>query len=153
MNTYVLLIEYDYSGRFGGARVLGTFDSVQNANYFAKCRFNYKDFPNFDNTRENLRQVRYITDKDNNQCRLTLSPTTQNPYDNLGALKLAFKDEPSINKILTNKDYQKSFVEHAMESHAVYPYYLKDKVSLQLWGWAINLFEDGTWFWEDTSGG
>lgn len=29
----------------------------------------------------------------------------------------------------------------------------EERISLQFWGWCINLMPDGTWFWEDTSGG
>jgi hypothetical protein len=32
-------------------------------------------------------------------------------------------------------------------------YKKKNSISLQFWGWAIVLNDDGTWFWEDTSGG
>jgi len=42
-----------------------------------------------------------------------------------------FKDDLTIDPILHNKDM----------------------IILQMWGWSINLLEDGTWFWEDTSGG
>jgi len=42
-----------------------------------------------------------------------------------------FKDDLTIDPILHNENM----------------------IILQLWGWSINLLEDGTWFWEDTSGG
>lgn len=29
----------------------------------------------------------------------------------------------------------------------------KDKIYLQFCGWSINLLNDGTWHWEDTTGG
>ena len=29
----------------------------------------------------------------------------------------------------------------------------RGKVYLQFCGWSINLKEDGTWYWEDTTGG
>lgn len=153
MDNYVLFIEYDYSNTFGETQILGTFDSVQNANYFASCRFIYTELPAFKDSNKSLKQVRYFNDKDNNRCRLTLTPTTQNPYDNLGALKLAFKDEPLIGDAQGSDLTHESFLEHIKKGFAIYPYYLKDKVSLQFWGWAINLYEDGTWFFEDTSGG
>ena len=32
-------------------------------------------------------------------------------------------------------------------------YLKKDRIHLQFWGWAIVLLKDGSWFFEDTSGG
>lgn len=29
----------------------------------------------------------------------------------------------------------------------------KHAIYLQMNGWSINLYDDGTWFWEDTTGG
>lgn len=29
----------------------------------------------------------------------------------------------------------------------------KGKIFLQFCGWSINLLDDGTWYWEDTTGG
>ncbi len=44
------------------------------------------------------------------------------------------------------------FVAEAIEINALPILHNEGKIFLQFDGWSINLSDDGTWFWEDTTG-
>ena len=149
----VLRVEYEIEGHFGGGKVLGTFTSIQQVNYFTLCMFQQCDRTVFISTKDCPEQTQYFTDEDGNPTKLTLSEVERNPYNKIGAVRMAFNDEPRIEEIEADDEDMKAYLAHVQKSYAVYPYYFSNRISLQLWGWAINLNEDGTWFFEATDGG
>ena len=48
---------------------------------------------------------------------------------------------------------EKMTVGASLQSITVLPIKSGNSINLQLWGWAIVLNEDGTWYWEATDGG
>ncbi len=63
------------------------------------------------------------------------------------------KKHHSKNQINFVKDSLKQEIEIDRQIRFIPISHNKDKIYLQFCGWSINLLEDGTWHWEDTTGG
>jgi hypothetical protein len=85
--------------------------------------------------------------------QLELTSVPNNPYNRIGELADLFADEPTISEFEKQEQTQPSFLEYKKNGYSITPRFLVGKVEFQLWGWAIVLLEDGTWFWEATDGG
>ncbi len=144
-----LLLKYVWvRNDYGDPEILGTFDSLVDVNRFLETSDDYLTDQKFISCRQ-INEYKYK----GTSYRLDLTAVPFNPVDKIGELKKFFKEEPTIDDLLTNKIHQVNFVEHKKKGYSVHTYFGKDSLSLQLWGWAIVLSNDGTWFWEDTSGG
>ena len=148
MHKYILFKYVWVRNDYDDQEILGTFDSIADVNRFLETSGGYLTDQKFISCRQ-INEYKYK----GTSYRLDLTSTPHNPISSIGELEKFFKEEPTIEDLLTNKVHQVRFVEHKKKGYSVHPYFSKDSLSLQLWGWAIVLSNDGTWFWEDTSGG
>ena len=71
----------------------------------------------------------------------------------INQVKSLLRDESKIS-LHSFKDIRgRMFVAEATEVSALPILHNDGKIFLQFNGWSINLSDDGTWFWEDTTGG
>ena len=64
-------------------------------------------------------------------------------------VKELLKEEETVQELYINGD-----VKNLGKSLIILPIlHNKDMIILQLHGWSINLYDDGTWIWEATDGG
>lgn len=145
-----LLIQKIYDGdRYHNPEVVGTFDNIAAANRFIESSPDYPDNIKFISCRQ---LIEYPFKDTHYQLDLTSVP--YNPVHRIGELRRLIEDEPSIEDFMNDPAYQESFVEHRFSGLSIHPYFTKhDTLDLQFWGWCITLNKDGTWFWQDTSGG
>lgn len=130
--------------------VLGMFDSLQLVNHFVRTYPRYPEGIRFVQENENI----YFDDLQKTPILLQLQRVAENPHNKVGEVVAAFRDEPTIENLLTDDKHQVGFVNYKKRGYSCQPFqFSKSSMSLQFWGWAIVLNEDGTWFMEDTSGG
>jgi len=134
---------------YGKPRILGTFDSIATVNRFIQTS---TDYELDDGTKPKFIMCRQICEFPSKylRYRLELSSIPHNPYNKIGELADLFSDEPPIGFHI---DSCANLSDHRRSGYSIHPYFEDGSLSLQLLGWAIVLKEDGTWFWEDTSGG
>lgn len=147
LTKYVLLPAH--LGGWGKMEILGTFSCIQNANRFLWTSPDYGDDFKF----ISCRQIIERPDASGNKIKLDLTSVPYNPIDKIGELQRLIEDEPSIQDFIDDPVHQEGFVEHQLAGISFHPYVKEDEITLQLWGWSIRLFRDGTWFFEATDGG
>jgi hypothetical protein len=67
--------------------------------------------------------------------------------DSIALVKSFLKEE------LENKDIIKDSLRSDLFTSVIPILHNENLIYLQFNGWSINLLSDGTWFWEDTTGG
>lgn len=147
MFKYMLTKQVWESRDYGKEEVLGIFDRFDDVNEFLRTSgypSNIKFFT--------CRQIIEVPLGGTN-IRLDLTSVPFNPISKIGELKQFFEEEPTIAEFEERNTTQPDFLEYKKKGYSVHTYFDDDSMSLQFWGWAIVLKEDGIWFWEDTSGG
>ena len=76
-----------------------------------------------------------------------------NTHENFAFVKKLLKDETKIVPYCVSVKNNEMVYADSPQVTAIPILHNDKEIILQLCGWSINLHEDGTWEWEDTTGG
>jgi hypothetical protein len=133
---------------FSDMVIVGTFDSIGAVNTFMNTSDDYPKDTKFISCRQ-INEYEFGAKR----YKIELTSIPYNPVNRVNELKGFFEEEPTIEDLEDRAETQPLFLDFKKKGYSIHTYPGHDSMSLQFWGWAIVLNEDGTWFWEDTSGG
>jgi hypothetical protein len=151
MNTLILIQRTGDGYAYANPEVLGTFDNFQAVNRFIQTSTDYELGDGTKPKFTTCKQICY-SPVGGTPYQLELINVQHNPYNRIGELADIISEEPTILDFEKRSENQPAFLAHQKNGYAVHPYFSKNKLKLQFWGWAIVLKEDGTWFMEATDG-